>query len=134
MNNPPDDKPKIIIDEDWKSRVEQERAQQQHDSRDEPAGAAEGHEHEIPEASFPFLVSTIYTQAMIALGQIPDPFSEKSDEITFHPEVARHHIDMLEVLQEKTQGNLIEEEVQMMDEILHQLRMIFLAMNEAAGE
>ena len=44
---------------------------------------------------------------MAALGQIPDPMAGKP---VVRLEFARHYIDMIEVLQEKTKGNATEEE------------------------
>jgi hypothetical protein len=42
------------------------------------------------------------------------------------PKLARHLIDTLGVLEEKTKGNLTGEESQLLDNILHELRMIFV--------
>lgn len=120
---------KIIIDEDWKSQVEQEREQIK--SGDDPAAGEapeaagpEGAEQEIPEASFPLLVTTLATQAMAAMGQIPDP---TQNQPVVHLELARHFVDTLSMLQQKTHGNLDEEEAAMLEQVIHQLRMLFVA-------
>ena len=117
---------KIIIDEDWKSQVEKER-EDLATPQDESGDAAPG-PGEIPPASFPMLVTSIGTQAMMALGQVPDPMSGKA---IYHPELARHHIDTLAVLQEKTAGNLTNDEQDMLTNFIHQLRELFVAMGEA---
>ena len=70
------------------------------------------------------LVSMLATQAMIGLGQIPDPLENKP---AVKLEVAQHHIDMLGVLEEKTKGNLTDEEENMLSNIAYQLRMAFVA-------
>ena len=137
-----DERPKIIIDEDWKSQVETEREQLKQTADDEPASSGEASgsssavagqtagtegEMEIPPASFQFLVSSIATQVMFAMGQIPDP---NSGQAMVDLELAKHHIDMLSILDEKTKGNLSTEEGNMLTEALHQLRMGFVAVQE----
>ena len=127
-----DESRKIIIDEDWKSQVETEREQLKQKA-DEPANdveaqpASAGAEGEIPPASFQFLVSSIATQVMFAMGQIPDP---NTGQGMVDLELAKHHIDMLGVLDEKTKGNLSADESKMLTEALHQLRMAFVAVQE----
>lgn len=115
--------PKIIVDSDWKSRVETEKeAIRQQEKK--PDAEAPGELLGMPPASIPVLVSTLATQALVALGQIPDPFSGKPE---LNLPVARHFIDTLDVLQEKTRGNLNEDEAAMLTDVLHQLRMAFVA-------
>lgn len=116
---------KIIIDEDWKSQVEQEREQL---DQQEEADSDAPNPGEMPEASFPMLVTSIGTQAMMALGQVADPVSGQA---IYHPALARHHIDTLVVLKEKTNGNLSEEETTMLDNFINELRQVFVAMANA---
>ena len=120
---PASEKPKIIVDEDWKTRVERERAELEKGDKADPESPQPRATQEIPPASFEFLTSTLFTQAMMALGQMPNPVD---GEAKVELELARHHIDMLGVLQEKTQGNLTAQESKMMDEVLHTLRIVFV--------
>jgi hypothetical protein len=117
---------KIIIDEDWKSQVERER--EELEKQPDESDNAQPRPGEIPPASFPMLVTSIGTQAMMALGQVPDPMSGKA---IYHPELARHHIDTLAILEEKTQGNLSDEEKEMLTNFTSQLRELFVAMQSA---
>lgn len=120
-----DQEKKIFVDEDWKSQVEKERAEL--DAK--PSERTEGDDpHEIPPASFQMLVTSIGSQAMMSLGQIPDPVSGQG---IYHPELARHHIDTLVVLQEKTVGNLSLEEKEMLETFIVQLRQVFVQMGTA---
>ena len=82
---------------------------------------------EMPPASFLMLLTNLISQAMVCLGQIPDPVEGKS---VVQIELAEYFIDTLAVLQEKTQGNLTDEESQMLEESLHQLRMLFVAVRD----
>jgi len=74
-------------------------------------------------ARFATLVSYLSTTAMFQLGLLPGPGGEY-----LPPDLAngRRTIDLLEVLQEKTHGNLSEEEAKLLDEVLYELRMSFV--------
>lgn len=110
--------PKIIIDEDWKDQVQKEKDQQDHQAPNQSGEA------EIPEASFPMLVTALTTQALSAMGFVPDPVTGTADG---NRPLAKHFIDSLGVLQEKTLGNLTNEENELLTESLHQLRMAYVA-------
>ena len=127
------DEKKIFIDEDWKSQVEKEKetfAQQA-----EAGPAAEVDPYNLPPASFEMLVTTFASEAMVALGQLPNPFTNEHSISWDH---ARYTIDMLQVVQDKTKGNLSTEEAAMLETLLHQLRLAFVTLqteysNQAAG-
>ncbi|MFP6586794.1 MAG: DUF1844 domain-containing protein, partial [Pirellulaceae bacterium] len=78
---------------------------------------------DVPVASLEMLFMTHHTQAMMALG-MPDPMT---GETSANKDVAKFHIDMLSVIEEKTKGNLTSEESKALSSILHQLRMAFFA-------
>ena len=78
---------------------------------------------EAPAASFLTIVYTMATQAMIALGEIPNPMSKKSE---FDARQAKWHIDALEVLETKTEGNLDEQEKKALDNALAEVRMRYV--------
>lgn len=121
------EEPKIIVDDDWKSQVEREKEELK-DSGTGPEGESE--EHALPPASFMVLMSTLATQAMAAMGLIPDPMTGQP---SVNLEMAKHFIDLLGMLQEKTQGNLTEEEANHLRDGLHQLRMIFVSTEQASA-
>lgn len=121
----PDDK-KIIIDEDWKSQVQAEKEQA---AKAKPAAAAPSAESSeaidppMPPASFELLLTTLATEALVALGQVPHPITGKAQT---QRNQAKFLIDTVDVLREKTAGNLTDAEQQVLDSILHQLRMVFV--------
>jgi len=125
----PDDK-KIIIDEDWKSRVQAEKAEAA-TSKSQSAAAATGTQPDsrvvgdmpMPLASFELLLTTLATEALVALGQVPHPATGKP---LVHREQAKFLIDTLDVLKQKTAGNLSADEQQLLDSLLHQMRMVFI--------
>lgn len=82
----------------------------------------------LPPASFSMLVSMLGTQAMIALGQMTDPSTGKSNP---RINLARHYIDTLNLLEDKTKNNLTSEESALLNGILHDLRMAFVVSNKS---
>jgi hypothetical protein len=159
MSEQDEQKSKLVIDEDWKSQVEAERealrqkelaeeaaAKGKPDTESAPdeASAREPESNEssqsksppgetgpfqMPPATFPVLISSLATQAVMALGQMADP---EEGQPVVRPEIARHYIDMLAVVEQKTKGNLTEEESKLLDGMLHELRMMYLAVQRQA--
>src|SRR5262245_50284228 len=78
----------------------------------------------LPPPSFALLVATFGSQAMVALGQVPSPLDGKTE---VRLDLAKHAIDTLAILQEKTKGNLTADESAMLEGVLHQLRMACVA-------
>jgi hypothetical protein len=76
-----------------------------------------------PPATFDFLIHTLFTQALMALGRVPNPITGKTHT---NLETARHFIDTLSMLETKTAGNLTTEEARLLEEIQHQLRMLWM--------
>jgi hypothetical protein len=73
---------------------------------------------------FPSYVLSYYTQGLVLLGEVPNPYTNKKEEDV---EAARHTIDILSMLEEKTKGNLSKEEEQLLGSVLYELRMKFMA-------
>ena len=78
---------------------------------------------ELPPMNFVTLILSLSTSAMIHLGAAP-PGADEAPEKDLA--MARQTIDMLEVLREKTRGNLTEEEDRLFEEVLHDLHMRFV--------
>ncbi|AEH45390.1 Domain of unknown function DUF1844 [Thermodesulfatator indicus DSM 15286] len=78
---------------------------------------------ELPPVNFSMFVLSLNTSALVHLGELPDPQTqEKRKDLA----LARQTIDILDMLREKTRGNLTREEEKLLDTILYELRMIFL--------
>lgn len=69
-----------------------------------------------------FLVS-LGSSALVHLGEVPDPQSGQHDRDLV---LARHTIDLLALLQEKTKGNLDEDETRLLETLLFELRTKYL--------
>jgi len=112
----PDEPKKIIVDDDWKAEAKQEKERLASEETPGPHGP-------MPEPTFPELINIIVMQAMAALGALTGPDGRAMPP---QPEVAKHFIDMLQVLDEKTKGNLTEEEKKLLDQVLYETRMAFV--------
>ncbi|PQO40260.1 DUF1844 domain-containing protein [Blastopirellula marina] len=137
MSEEQDPEKKIVIDSDWKEQVRQEKEKLKGEpelgtssqsansvSEGEAEDAASTGVGQFPPADFMLLISMLATQAFSAMGQIPDPVTGQASK---HPDVAKHMIDLLAVLEEKTKGNLNPQEKAVLESVLHQLRMAFIA-------
>ncbi len=139
MSNAPSGGSKIQIDSDWKAEAEaeKERLEQKVKAAEatRPAGGAgrptAGGQRELPKASLETLLQSIASQAMLYLGVIPDP---RTGQRIQHLELARHHIDTLSVLEEKTKNNLTEPEAKLLSTTLYELRQAYIQVATAIRE
>ena len=100
------------IDESWKETVEKEKKAAGKEDKFAP-----------PEPDFNFFITTLALQASIALGQVPNPATNKTEEDLTQ---AKFLIDTLGMLKEKTSGNLKQDETNLLDNLLYELRMKYI--------
>jgi hypothetical protein len=93
---------------------------------EQPAGDA------LPTVDFSSLCLSLGTSALYHLGTVGDPETGAKAPAPNLP-LARQTIDILEMLQRKTQGNLDAEEAQLLEGLLYQLRMRFVEVRDAQG-
>ncbi len=75
------------------------------------------------QVDFSTLVFSFATSALINLGIAPDPVSHKTEK---NLAIARQNIDILAILKEKTKGNLTNDETQLIESLLTEVRMRFV--------
>ena len=111
-------KAKIHVDSDWKMEAQ---AKKEELAAEEQSAAQTG-SGPVPVPKMADLLNLIAMPAAMALGGYRTP-----DGQVVPPDFAagKYHIDMLEVLAEKTKGNLTDEESRTLSTLLHQLRMQF---------
>jgi hypothetical protein len=117
---------KIYVDEDWKSRVQAEKEQARQDPKSGPAPQAETPAAEpppLPPPSLELICAGLQLQALIAMGLIADPLTKQLKVDLAH---ARHAIDTIALLERKTEGNRMPEETEVIEQMLHELRMAFV--------
>ena len=134
MPDTPSDTPQIEVhsDEDWKNRVKEEdrlrdeqAAKQTAPPADDPSTSAR-----LPRADLSTLIQMLATQAMAALGLLAGPGEEQP---VLRLPLARHFIDLLGVIEEKTRGNLSQQEEKLISISLHELRMTYVQMSRQSG-
>jgi hypothetical protein len=123
------------VDEDWKRRAQVEKELDAAKAGDVPpdGGPAKGEGPRRPgggggrrrggEVDFLTLVEQLASQALLFMGAIRDPMTGQSHENLPQAQMA---IDLLEVLEEKTRGNLNPEEQAALQQVLDEVRMTFV--------
>jgi len=89
-------------------------------------------EFPLPPATFDFFVLSLKYQAEVAMGLYWHGDEKDRPEVDLR--VARHTIDMLSMLQDKTRGNLSLEEQRLIENSLTELRFRYVQANEAADK
>lgn len=79
---------------------------------------------DLPQVDFSTFVLSLATAALYELGAVPD--ARSGETVAADPLVARQTLETLEMLREKTQGNLTEDERKLIDSLLYDLRMRFV--------
>jgi hypothetical protein len=78
----------------------------------------------MPAVTFTAFVMSLNTSTLFHLGEISDPVTgEKNQDLV----LAKHTIDILKVLEEKTRGNLSTEEQDLLKHVLYDLKMRYVA-------
>jgi hypothetical protein len=108
------DEIKKHVDESWKETVQKEK---------ETGGPKE--EAQAPmEVSFGLFITGLVMEALISLGDLENPVTHKKEANIQH---AKLLIDTLEMLQQKTKGNLDKDELDTLNSMLYDLRIRFVA-------
>lgn len=99
--------------ESWKEIVEKEKETLKKEGKFIP-----------PQADFNLFITSLSIQTAIALGQVPNPISNKKEEDLAQ---AKFLIDTLGMLKEKTKGNLNTDESGLLENLLYELRMQYVS-------
>ena len=111
------------VDEDWKKQAQEEKrrltAQEQRRPAEPRAAAGEP----VPKPNFAQFLSGLATQVLISLGEMENPMTGRKQVDLAQ---AQHTIDLLDLLQEKTEGNLTPQEENFLTNVLHDLRLRYV--------
>ncbi|HTL27609.1 MAG TPA: DUF1844 domain-containing protein [Tepidisphaeraceae bacterium] len=147
-----EEQPSLHIDTDWKKQAQEEKRKlaEQEKQRQAAAqtplgqsstiapspgptstgaptstrpGAARGGARELPPPSFATLVQSIVTQILFYLGDL----ATRGGEPSLNLDMAKHHIDTLGILEDKTKNNLTPEEQSLLDAALYETRMRYVS-------
>src|SRR6185295_18184507 len=111
------------VDESWKESASKEK---------QTPGEQPGDEQQIMEINFLNYVTSLGFQALIFMGEIPNPITNETDKNLMQ---SKFIIDTLVMLKDKTKGNLNEQEANFLEATLYELQMKFIetVKNEQAG-
>jgi len=130
MSDEAKEEKKIIVDEDWKSQVEAEKEVLEGSKEETQQQAPADADVPLPPPTLALLATTVATQAMMSMGAIPNPTTGKSE---VHLNQAKHLIDTVQMLQEKTEGNRAAEESSLLESLLHELRMVYVSVSKQSS-
>lgn len=127
-DQPQNESPKLHVDADWKAQAQAEKQKLSEKAKEESGQSGQGPGgQQIPPADFKTLVSMMVSQALLYMGQIPEP---SSGQRILHMDLARHNIDMLGLIEEKTKGNLEEEEEKLIKQAVSELRSSYVELSK----
>lgn len=78
---------------------------------------------QLPEINFSTFIFSLNSSALVHLGVIEDPATGQKDK---NLPIAKQTIDIIGMLEEKTRGNLTNEEENLLKDILYNLRMLYV--------
>ena len=90
---------------------------------------ASSDEKKAPTLDFNALVLSLGSSVIVHLGEAPDPTTGQKREKPEFP-MAQQSIDLLAMLQEKTRGNLTPDESRFLDNMLYDLRMLYVQVSQ----
>jgi hypothetical protein len=86
---------------------------------------------ESTEMGFETFVLSLGTATLVSLGEIKNPVSGNHDKNLV---AAKQHIEILEMLSKKTAGNLTDNEARLIQQILYEVRLKYVAQTSSTTE
>ena len=118
------------FDEKGEARETQQQApsapEQERREEPQPGPGTEDARHrqeEMPPITFTDFIVSLSSSVIYHFGDIPDPVTRKAEKNLI---AAKQTIDILGIIEQKTKGNLDENEKRLMDAILFELRMRYV--------
>ena len=107
-------------------KAEQGKTETSHRARAEekkPERDVDVEDFQLPEVNFSTFVFSLSSSALYHFGEMPDPTTGNKQK---NLPMAKHTVDILGMLEEKTKGNLTRDEEQLLKNILYDLRMRYV--------
>lgn len=127
---PAEQAPSLQVDADWKAQAQAEKERLAEKEAEAPAEGAAGAER-LPPADFRSLLGFLAQQAISGLGMYGD---QKTGKVMIDLEGSKFWIDMIAVVEEKTKGNLTDEEANEVKQLVVQLRAQFVQMSQLVAQ
>lgn len=125
--NDADSTPKLHIDADWKAEAQREKERLSEKEKVKSAPDSE----EMPPADFRSVIGMLAQQALMGLGMMGD---QKTGRVIVDLVGSKFYIDLLLVLEEKTRGNLADDEKAELNEVLRELQGRFVQLAKLVAE
>ncbi|MBM4270995.1 MAG: DUF1844 domain-containing protein [Deltaproteobacteria bacterium] len=109
--------------EELKSAIDADEKREKAPESPEEKPDAQPREDSFPEVTFSSFIFSLSTTAMFHFGDLPDPVTKKSGK---NLAAAKQTIDMLDMLKNKTLGNLDNNEKELLDGLLYELKMRYV--------
>ena len=77
----------------------------------------------MPNVDFSTFILSLYSSALVQLGEIADPITGKKEQ---NFDIAKQTVDIIIMLEKKTQNNLNNEEENLIKSLVHELRMAYV--------
>jgi hypothetical protein len=106
-----------------KEDEEESKIKEEAKAEEPPREEGSAQEGPLPEIDFTHFMFSLSTSALIQLGEIEDPFTQK---LVKNLPLAKQTIDLIGLLKEKTKGNLTPDEEKVMQYLLYDLRMRYV--------
>ena len=90
-------------------------------------GEQESPKNTLPKIDFSGFILSLYSSGLVQLGKVEDPSTGKK---SISLDLAQHTIDMIAMLEEKTRGNLTNDEKNLLKALLSEIRLAYV---EAKG-
>jgi len=103
------------VEEETKTKAEQPKEQPTEEKQ------------ELPQIDFVTFILSLASSVQVHMGLMPNPGTGKMEK---NLNLAKQTIDILGVLQEKTKGNLSQDEDKLLEGILYELRMKYVELNK----
>ncbi|MEI9475410.1 MAG: DUF1844 domain-containing protein [Deltaproteobacteria bacterium] len=115
----------VVKDRRFTAKKEEEGSPQPKMEKREESPREEKPEQDasLPEITFPSLLLSLSTSALIQLGEIQDPVSKQTVK---NLPLAKQTIDLIGMLKEKTKGNLTSDEEKLMENMLYDLKLRYV--------
>jgi hypothetical protein len=98
------------------------------DAKPDGARPGDGERDALPGIDFSTLVLSLATSAMVHMGLVPE---SEGSPVEKNLALAHQSIDTLAMLQDKTRGNLSDEESKLLQTVLYELRMSYVKVRDA---
>lgn len=119
------------IQEGWQKKDEEKEDAKEKPSLNDEKKDKEAPKEEIPDSQlstdFGHFIIGLGMQALIFLGDAPNPLTNKKEK---NLEQAGYIIDVLDMLKDKTKGNLTKDEADIIETTLYELRMRYLSLTQ----